>query len=112
MNLQEMYLFKTLHTLQLVNQFFLNLQKHRFSDASGSKYLLDDVQSELAYSTFHRDLNIVNQLSNCIFICMTPGISLNPVGWCKGYNFKESTSGMKFKFFAARQKKKSFSGRY
>lgn len=37
---------------------------------------------------------------------MTPGISLNPVGWCKGYNFKESTSGMKFKFIAARQKKK------
>lgn len=60
MNLKEMHLFKILHTLQLVNKFFLNLHKHRFSDASGSKYLLDDVQTELAYSTFHRDLNIVN----------------------------------------------------
>ena len=40
---------------------------------------------------------------------MTPGISLNPVGWCKGYNFKESTFGMKFKFIAARQKKKKVS---
>lgn len=80
-----------------------------FSDAFGSKYLLDDIQSELACSTFHRDLNIVNELNNCIFICMTPGISLNPVGWCKGYNFKESTSGMKFKFIAARQKKKKVS---
>lgn len=55
-----MHLFKILHTLQLVNKFFLNLHKHRFSDASGSKYPLDDVQTELAYSTFHRDLNIVN----------------------------------------------------